>query len=50
MWGFGGLADNFMFNTLAALGENGKWGQCANLDRIYLCPIFAGKMGSVCKS
>jgi uroporphyrinogen-III decarboxylase len=25
---------------------SGKWGQCANLDRIHLCPIFAACHGA----
>ena len=24
----------------------GKWGQCANLDRVHLCPIFAACHGA----
>jgi hypothetical protein len=31
-------------SCVAALG--GKWGQCANLDRVHLCPIFAACHGA----
>ena len=36
MWGFGGLADNFMFNTLAALGT------LVYVNHFKLSPVLAG--------
>jgi hypothetical protein len=53
----GGLA-GLLFDVLDALyvkqdrdgdfggGFPGKWGQCANLDRIHLCPILAACHGA----
>ena len=35
-WGFGGLADNFMFNTLAALGT------LVYVNHFKLSPVLAG--------
>jgi len=36
MWGFGGLADNFMFNTMAALGT------LVYVNHFKLSPVLAG--------
>jgi len=36
IWGFGGLADNFMFNTLAALGT------LVYVNHFKLSPVLAG--------
>lgn len=35
-WGFGGLADNFMFNTLTALGT------LVYVDHFNFSPVLAG--------
>ena len=36
----------FLPARLGNVIEVGKWGQCANLDRIHLCPIFAACHGA----
>ena len=36
MWGFGGLADNFMFNTMTALGT------LVYVNHFKLTPALAG--------
>jgi len=37
IWGFGGLADNFMFNTLTALGT------LEYVNHFKLSPVLAGR-------